>query len=88
MLLALLAAAVLSWTGLVDFPIWHALVMAAIMHVAGVFGDLFESQWKRTFDLKDSGHVIPGHGGLLDRFDSAIFAIPAGVIYLVIVGLM
>ena len=88
MLLAILAGAILSWTGLVDFPIWHALIMAAIMHVAGVFGDLFESLWKRACDIKDSGNIIPGHGGLMDRFDSALFAIPAGVIYLIINGLM
>lgn len=88
LLLALVAALILYFTPLVSIPLIHCLLMAAIMHVAGVFGDLFESQWKRTFDLKDSGHVIPGHGGLLDRFDSAIFAIPAGVIYLVIIGLM
>ena len=59
-----------------------------IMHVAGVFGDLFESQWKRVCEIKDSGNIIPGHGGMMDRFDSALFAIPAGVIYLVIIGLL
>ena len=88
LILAMVAALVLYFTPLFSFPLVHCLVLSVIMHVAGVFGDLFESQWKRTFDLKDSGHVIPGHGGLLDRFDSALFAIPAGVIYLVIVGLM
>ena len=58
------------------------------MNIAGVYGDLFESQWKRTFGIKDSGTIIPGHGGMLDRFDSALFAIPAGVVYLVTIGLI
>jgi len=48
-----------------------------------VYGDLIESQWKRHYDVKDSGSIIPGHGGLLDRFDSALIAIPIGIIYLV-----
>ena len=79
---------VLYWTHLLDFPLLHCLILAAIMNVTGVFGDLFESQWKRVCDIKDSGNLIPGHGGMLDRFDSALFAIPAGVIYLVIIGLL
>ena len=62
--------------------------MAVIMHVAGVYGDLFESMWKRACDVKDSGSIIPGHGGMLDRFDSAIFAIPAGAIYLSLFNLL
>ena len=57
------------------------------MHVFGVYGDLFESQWKRFCGVKDSGRIIPGHGGLLDRFDSSILAIPAGVLYLIMANL-
>ena len=88
LLLALVTGGVLYWTHLLDFPLLHCLILAAIMNVTGVFGDLFESQWKRVCDIKDSGNLIPGHGGMLDRFDSALFAIPAGVIYLVIIGLL
>ena len=84
---AVLAGLILVWTGLWTYPVIHAIILSVIMHVAGVFGDLFESQWKRVCDIKDSGNIIPGHGGMLDRFDSALFAIPAGVIYLVIIGL-
>ena len=85
---AVLAGLVLDWTGLWTYPLLHAVILSVVMHIAGVFGDLFESQWKRVCDLKDSGDIIPGHGGMLDRFDSALFAIPAGVIYLVIIGLL
>jgi len=88
LLMAMLAGAILYWTGMVQFPIWHCLIMAALMHVTGVFGDLFESLWKRAAGIKDSGNIIPGHGGLMDRFDSALFAIPTGYIYLVCLNLL
>ena len=88
LLTAVLAGAILYWTGLFTFPIWHCLIVAAIMSVLGVFGDLFESLWKRAAGVKDSGNIIPGHGGLMDRFDSALFAIPAGYIYLLVFELV
>lgn len=62
--------------------------MAVLLHVTGVYGDLIESQWKRHYNVKDSGFIIPGHGGLLDRFDSALIAIPMGIIYLVVAHVM
>jgi len=87
--LAIVAAIIMWAVGMFPkFPVWHCLSLAVIMNVLGVFGDLFESQWKRTCGVKDSGTIIPGHGGLLDRFDSAIFAIPAGFIYLASFGLV
>ena len=82
------AAIILSVTGLYDVPILMAAILGAIMHVAGVAGDLFESMWKRTYGLKDSGNLIPGHGGMLDRLDSSLFAMPAGAAFLYIAGLM
>ena len=88
LLMAVVASAVLYWTGLFGFPVWHCVVLSVMMHVAGVFGDLYESQWKRTCGVKDSSQLIPGHGGLMDRFDSALFAIPAGFIYLALFGLV
>lgn len=88
LLMALLAGAILYWTGLFAFPVWHCLIVAALMHVMGVFGDLFESLWKRAAGIKDSGNIIPGHGGLMDRFDSALFAFPTAYIYLVLIGLI
>ena len=84
---AVLAGLILDWTGLWTYPWIHAVILSVVMHVAGVYGDLFESQWKRVCEVKDSGNIIPGHGGMMDRFDSALFAIPAGAIYLVLIGL-
>ena len=65
------------------FSLIHCIAIAVLLDIAGVYGDLIESQWKRHYDVKDSGKLIPGHGGLLDRFDSALIAIPVGIIYLV-----
>jgi len=88
LLMAMLAGAILYWTGLFTFPLWHCLIASALMHGMGVLGDLFESLWKRAAGIKDSGNLIPGHGGLMDRFDSALFAIPTGYIYLLLFGLV
>lgn len=65
------------------FDLLHCIVIAVLLNVSGVYGDLIESQWKRHYEVKDSGNIIPGHGGMLDRFDSALIAIPMGIIYLV-----
>lgn len=86
--LALAAAAALHYVGMFSYPLHHCLIMAALMNVAGVYGDLIESQWKRHYAIKDSGTAIPGHGGIWDRFDSALMAIPAGVIYLVVLNIL
>ena len=73
---ALLAAAIVTLTFFREFPLLHALIAAAILSVAGVVGDLAESLWKRSADVKDSGTLIPGHGGFLDRLDSIFFTAP------------
>lgn len=65
---------------LLSIPQWMGLGL--VVTVFGTWGDLVESLLKRTWGIKDSGKLLPGHGGMLDRFDSSLLAIPAAVIYL------
>ena len=65
--------------GLLSVPEWLGLGLVVV--VFGTWGDLVES-FKRTLGIKDSGNILPGHGGMLDRFDSSLLAIPAAVVYL------
>ena len=85
---AVIAAVLLNVTGLMRNPVHHCIILAILIHVFGVFGDLLESVWKRHFGVKDSGSIIPGHGGLLDRFDSTMLAVPVSLAYLLVFNLI
>ena len=85
--LVLAVAALIGWwansgerTHQLSIAAWMGLGLVVV--VFGTLGDLVESLFKRTLGIKDSGNLLPGHGGMLDRFDSSIMAIPAAVIYL------
>lgn len=65
---------------MLTMPQWLGLGLVVV--VFGTWGDLVESLFKRTLGIKDSGSILPGHGGMLDRFDSSLLAIPAAVVYL------
>lgn len=65
---------------LLTIPQWMGLGLVVVFF--GTWGDLVESLFKRTVGIKDSGNILPGHGGMLDRFDSSLMAIPAAVVYL------
>lgn len=77
---ALIAWLISDWLGVIDK--FHWIIIAVIVSVAGTYGDLVESMLKRSIGVKDSGTIMPGHGGFLDRFDSTIISFP--LVYLFI----
>ncbi|RRS32220.1 MAG: CDP-diglyceride synthetase [Epsilonproteobacteria bacterium (ex Lamellibrachia satsuma)] len=71
-----------TYAGLYITPFWTALIVSFFTAIASVFGDLFESYLKREAGVKDSGNLLPGHGGILDRIDGYLFGAPMMVIAL------
>jgi len=70
----------------IRIPLPHLLIMASVGNTAGQLGDLLESAYKRSAGVKDSGGLLPGHGGILDRIDALILCIPVIWYYLVLVN--
>jgi phosphatidate cytidylyltransferase len=84
-ILAVVAAWLLSgWLGVVDNIHW--IIIAVIISISGTYGDLIESMLKRSIGVKDSGTVMPGHGGFLDRFDSAVISFPLVFLFISLFG--
>ena len=81
---ATLAIVIMSLIGyyLVNMSLISSIIVAALASVMGTFGDLLESKLKRMAGVKDSGNIMPGHGGFLDRFDSLLLATPAVWLYI------
>lgn len=70
----------------IDIKLVHMLAIALVTSVSAIYGDLVESVFKRTLGIKDSGNFFPGHGGLLDRFDSVLIAVPVVLLYIIMIS--
>lgn len=68
-------------------PLWKIAIVGALANIAGQFGDLAESSIKRGAGVKDSGNLLPGHGGMLDRVDSSLFALPVAYLLMNVLGI-
>lgn len=85
LVLTVLIAWLLSgWLGVVSKTGW--IIIAVIITISGTYGDLIESMLKRSTGVKDSGTIMPGHGGFLDRFDSAVTSFPLVFLFIALFG--
>jgi phosphatidate cytidylyltransferase len=83
---ATIIAFIARWTFMPEFTPLETVVLALFLTVAGLWGDLVESAIKRSVGVKDSGGLLPGHGGMLDRLDSLLFSAPAFYYYVTFMG--
>lgn len=81
-----LAAWLLSIYTNSELELWHWLTLSGLVTLSATLGDLFESALKRNHGLKDSGNLMPGHGGILDRIDSLLVALPITFLFLKLVA--
>lgn len=88
LIVSMSAGFLISYFKFIDLTSVQTICLALIIVCFGTLGDLAESQIKRNFGVKDSGSIMPGHGGLLDRFDGALIAFPASIIYLSLLHLI
>lgn len=86
LIFGMLAALVLSLF-FIELTVWQWMLAAILISVSGTFGDLSESLIKRKFNVKDTGDVFPGHGGVLDRFDAVLFSAPVFLFYLLLLSI-
>ena len=83
---AVLAAGILNSTLEMPLEFGHLMILALVCTLSGAVGDLAESRFKRVAGVKDSGVILPGHGGILDRFDGIIVAAPLAYMYVIFIA--
>lgn len=81
---SIIGGIILFYSELLPIKLLPSIILSVIICVFGTLGDLVESQLKRNFGVKDSGKIMPGHGGMLDRFDGALIAFPVAIVYLML----